>query len=184
MSYIYFIADCHFGHSAIIKYCNRPFKDIETMNKVIIHNWNKRVKKDDVVIHNGDFAFEGGKQGGTRKAKYWGSQLNGKIIFMEGNHKASSIKDFINSMIIKFAGKRIFVTHIPPKRKEIPKNIDFVLSAHSHEKYKYKWIKTGWFRKKILIINVGVDVWNFKPVRLDELYGFYLKKLKENKDET
>ena len=54
---IYLSGDLHFNHSNIIKYCNRPFKNVEEMNRVIIDNWNALIKFDDTVYHLGDFAF-------------------------------------------------------------------------------------------------------------------------------
>ena len=51
-------ADCHFGHANIIKYCKRPFKDLEEMNAILIKNWNERVSPGDIVIVLGDFAWE------------------------------------------------------------------------------------------------------------------------------
>ena len=63
---IWFTSDLHLGHGNIIKYCNRPFKDIEHMNRALIDNWNSRVKLNDVVFHVGDFCFKnspGGKSG-------------------------------------------------------------------------------------------------------------------------
>ena len=51
---IYFIADTHFNHANIIKYCNRPFKNTDEMNKYIIRKWNSVVKETDTVYHLGD----------------------------------------------------------------------------------------------------------------------------------
>ena len=51
---IYFIADTHFNHANIIKYCNRPFKNTDEMNKYIIRKWNSVVKERDTVYHLGD----------------------------------------------------------------------------------------------------------------------------------
>ena len=54
---IYFIADTHFNHANIIKYCNRTFKNTHEMNEYIIQKWNSVVKKDDTVYHLGDVGF-------------------------------------------------------------------------------------------------------------------------------
>lgn len=40
---IYFTADTHFGHVNVIKMSNRPFADINEMNKTLITNWNSFV---------------------------------------------------------------------------------------------------------------------------------------------
>ena len=74
-------SDNHFGHSAIIKYCNRPFKDAKHMNNVMIKRWNRVVKPDDTVYHLGDFALCSKKQ----KIKIF-NQLNGHKILILGNH--------------------------------------------------------------------------------------------------
>lgn len=54
---IWFIADPHFSHANIIKYCHRPFADVNEMDATLVENWNAKVKKDDVVWCLGDFAL-------------------------------------------------------------------------------------------------------------------------------
>ena len=54
---IFFTADTHWGHRNIIRYCQRPFADVEEMNEALITNWNSTVGKDDIVFHLGDFAM-------------------------------------------------------------------------------------------------------------------------------
>ena len=53
----YYISDLHFDHTNVIKFDNRPFKDVEEMNNALIHNWNSVVKKNDIVYVLGDFCF-------------------------------------------------------------------------------------------------------------------------------
>jgi calcineurin-like phosphoesterase family protein len=75
------ISDTHFNHSAIIKYCNRPFRTVEDMNETIISNWNNIVKKNDIVYHLGDFGF-----GSLNDITNFVSKLNGRIYLIKGNH--------------------------------------------------------------------------------------------------
>src|SRR6056297_469802 len=53
----WFTADLHFGHRNIIDYCDRPFADVEEMNRTLVGNWNATVDGDDVVWVVGDFAM-------------------------------------------------------------------------------------------------------------------------------
>ena len=80
----WFSADLHLGHINCISYCDRPFKNIDHMNEVLIRNWNERVKPEDVVYHVGDFCFYGSKSGGKTKFQQWEEKLNGKIIHING----------------------------------------------------------------------------------------------------
>lgn len=157
------------------------------MNQVIIRNWNQRVKKDDIVYHLGDFCFKGGIQGGKTKSQFWEEQLNGKIIFIKGNHDDNNgVKSLITSCILEFGGKIIYATHVPPNsseeidvkyKKPTPNYVDIILVGHVHEKWKHQW------NGGIPVINVGVDIWGFKPVRLTEVIVYYDKIMKEKKNE-
>lgn len=78
---IYFIADTHFNHENIIKYCDRPFSNAKEMNEYIIQKWNSVVKEDDIVYHLGDVGF-----GTTEMLKKLISRLNETKILLRGNH--------------------------------------------------------------------------------------------------
>ncbi len=78
----FFISDTHFGHANIIRFCDRPFADVEEMNAALIENWNAVVSDDDTVYHLGDVALG--------KWVEWDgilSQLNGYKILVVGNHE-------------------------------------------------------------------------------------------------
>ncbi|MDR3051086.1 MAG: metallophosphoesterase [Oscillospiraceae bacterium] len=57
MPQIFFIADTHFGHEAIIAYEGRPFAGAAAMDAHLIENWNRAVAPDDLVFMLGDFAL-------------------------------------------------------------------------------------------------------------------------------
>src|SRR5690349_6114561 len=77
----YFSSDWHLGHANIIKYDNRPFKDVEEMNSVIINNHNSIVKPEDEFYFLGDFCM-----GDHSKAEGYLQRINGKKYFIRGNH--------------------------------------------------------------------------------------------------
>lgn len=54
---VYFISDLHLGHENIIKYCSRPFVNVNEMNEALIENWNKCVNRNDKIFVLGDFAL-------------------------------------------------------------------------------------------------------------------------------
>ena len=102
----YYIADTHFGHANIIKHCNRPFKDVEEMNDVMRRNWNKVVTDNDTVYILGDFAFRGSNY------KEYEKELNGKKIFLEGNHDSFD-RRMPDLLTVKDTGDKIVLCHYP-----------------------------------------------------------------------
>jgi len=166
----WFTADTHFGHENIIKYCNRPFKDADEMNDVLINNWNEQVAEDDTIFHLGDLCFKKFHRGKDIVTE----ELNGNIILIKGNHdKKQSIKTIIDSIIIKYNGRRIYLTHYP----ELGNHLMLTLAGHVHEKWKINYI-TNSHGKRVgfPIVNVGVDVWDFKPISLEEIFAFIYTK--------
>ena len=112
---IFFTADTHFGHKNIIRYCQRPFVDVDEMNEILITNWNNVVGKEDVIFHLGDFAM-GGSSEWTRLLQ----RLNGRIYLIIGNHDMKTIgKGFSRfehvamQTLINIGGQRIYLNHYP-----------------------------------------------------------------------
>ena len=163
---IWFTSDNHFSHKNIIKYCNRPFKNVKEMNQIMIRKWNERIKKDDLIFHIGDFCFKYAPSESPDAPKnsfeIIRPKLNGNIIFIVGNHDLrNGVKSIIESLVIKYGGKRIYLTHNPKFAK---KEFELNFCGHVHEKWKFK--RLG---KKSIIINLSVDVWNYYPVNINEI---------------
>ena len=80
-SKVFITADLHLGHANIIKYCNRPYKNVEEMNEDLIKKWNGTVNENDRVFFLGDFGL-----GSKESVIKWGHMLNGRKVLIYGNH--------------------------------------------------------------------------------------------------
>jgi len=163
---IYFTADLHLNHWTtedrnIIKYCSRPFTTIEEMNQNLITNWNSLVQPEDLVYHLGDFCLRTSKE---LTAGHWESRLNGKIVHILGNHDYNNKVRGLQQAVIRFSKQKALLVHYPPTMiEEIPDFCNIVLCGHIHHHWKTKYLKDK------LLINVGVDVWDYKPVSIDQI---------------
>ena len=54
---IFFTADTHFGHGAVLRYCSRPFASASEMDEALFANWSACVGPKDTVYHLGDVLF-------------------------------------------------------------------------------------------------------------------------------
>ena len=79
---ILYIADLHLGHNNIIRHCNRPFKDVNEMDAVLIRNWNNTVRNDDDIYILGDVCYTKGDISTIDYLK----RLNGRKYIIIGNH--------------------------------------------------------------------------------------------------
>lgn len=156
----YVISDTHFNHSNIIKYCNRPYKDVDEMNIDIINKWNSIITNDDVVIHLGDIGF--GKDDVVELVK----QLNGYIILIKGNHdrtklcskllKDKAIDELYNDSYVWF-NDSIILSHKPVQESMLINNI-INIHGHLHNTGNYQDIKDT-----SKYINVSIEMIDYKP---------------------
>lgn len=165
---IYFISDTHFNHSNIIKYCNRPFKDINEMNDTLISNWNSIIKNDDIVYHLGDFgllSFE--------EFKSILNRLNGQIYLLRGNHDGKSIKYYeelgikvIKNMYI-LNDYKVILSHRPLPDSLILKGY-INIHGHIHNK-KLSDEYDSRLYSDIIHYNASVNNINFFPITIKEI---------------
>lgn len=155
-------SDTHFDHDNIIRYCNRPFHSARQMNQKLLGNWNYSVKENDTIYFLGDIAY-GRKR---HPIDYWLGKLNGKIIYIRGNHDTDSITR---------------ATVIPNSYGIQYKNYKFLLMHNPHRPFGYDgWIIHGdkhnnhlkefpFIHQKNKTINVCSEMVNFTPLNLDKL---------------
>jgi calcineurin-like phosphoesterase family protein len=74
-------ADLHLGHTNIITYSGRPFRDADEMDDSIVERWNEVVAPTDRVLVLGDVAM--GRIDRTLGAS---ARLHGYKVLLTGNH--------------------------------------------------------------------------------------------------
>jgi len=159
------------------------------MNNKLIANTNERCQKYDTLHHLGDYMFSKSAQAEeliTFKESI--DKIIPTIYFYKGNHDENNkVKTNLLCSVLKFSHFKYLLIHIPPNSKDFDPEfkhlllqIDCVLCGHVHN--AWKWSVFTYFAKKIPVINVGVDVWNFRPVKMDEINNLFLsikRKIKE-----
>ena len=183
-SNIYFTSDTHFGHDDIIKFCHRPFKDVEEMNSELIRRWNEKVGPDDTIFHLGDFAFGG--------SDIWNNilkQLNGHKILIIGNHDIKNLRegymqyfDYVGpQLLLNIEERSVYLNHYPflcyGGSWRSPKNAVYQLFGHVHSGPTSSGLDTerlvSLFKYQY---DVGVDNNNFTPISWSEVKN----KIQEN----
>ena len=176
MSKRWFTADQHFGHFNVIRYCDRPFKDVQEMEDELVRRWNEVVAPGDTVYCVGDFSLS------PQIAFRVRDRLRACLKLIPGNHdKCWPGKDKTGKWWNRYnearfnvqaqeitlpfnGGLPVQVGHLPYRNLNDPdqryaedRPVDrgqWRICGHVHEKWRVKGRQ----------INVGVDVWNFYPV--------------------
>lgn len=171
----WFYSDPHFGHASIIKYCDRPFRDVEEMEKVFIERYNDHVDQNDVVLWCGDCSYR------LKELPEILSRMNGRKILIRGNHdKAAGYMaklgfDLVMDELVLHIGNRTCrVSHYPyagaghiggkkderylDRRPQRQKG-EVLIHGHTHSKK----------RRDGTMIHVGVDAWDYRPASFEEV---------------
>lgn len=171
---VYFTSDLHFYHSNIIRAKNRPYHDVEQMNRSLIKNWNKKISAQDEVYILGDVTMKG-----PELAAKVLSQLKGRKYLIRGNHDQFAehpafdcsvfvwIKDY--SEII-YLNTRFVLFHYPIAEWNGFYKGAFQLHGHQHngEDYNFQKLSAG-----IRQFDVGVDANYMSPVSGEDIIAFF-----------
>lgn len=177
---IFFTSDQHYGHKNVIKLCDRPFDDLTHMREMLIYNQNQMAGPDDTVIHMGDFSFLNATETAAIVAR-----LNGHQIIVRGNHDrkrasltacgfevwTSSYMEWSDDQ--DYGAHKFWLSHYPKGSVDhpdiVPRFLDrrppdddrWLMCGHVHNAWKVHLLKK--------MINVGVDVWDYRLVPLSEI---------------
>jgi calcineurin-like phosphoesterase family protein len=170
-SKIFFTSDHHFGHTNILKFCDRPFTSIEEMNEELINRWNEKISKEDEVYHLGDFALTT-----NESFKEITDRLNGTIYLVVGNHEGAAlnnrkrfkwIKDYYELKVqdeeCKNGVQRIILFHYAMRVWRGDYRGSWHLYGHSHNNLPDK--------EDSLSFDIGVDCHDFYPLEYREVKG-------------
>lgn len=124
----WFTADLHLGHEKILHYEkeHRPFHTIQEMHLAIFNNWNKIVRKDDIVYVLGDVAF------GRENIGMLGL-LHGKKRLVLGNHDTYGVGEYMRwfeKIYGAYYWKDCLLTHIPAHPRSLGDR--WMLNVHGH----------------------------------------------------
>ena len=199
MSNIWFTSDTHFGHANIIIHCKRPWlrdgdtmvnddgrevwrspeigeSRAEEMTEALIASHNAVVKPGDRVYHLGDFCIVKGKKSlQTEQVEKLVKRLNGDIHWIFGNHDHSYCRraeGFASKQAALFLNKKMpvpFYLHHYACRLWPSRHYDAIhLYGHSHGTLAED--------PSALSMDIGVDVWDYKPVLMEEVIGYMHEK--------
>jgi len=175
---IYFSSDWHLNHKNIMKYSNRPFSSIEEMNDNIIRNFFTSLENNSDVYYLGDLSFNLT----TAESFLMSIPKNIRFHFIRGNHdkqlQDTLLKKYCTSVCngykdINYNGQKITLCHYPMYSWNCSHYGAWMLHGHHHSNTQDR------FYGKIM--NVGVDLHNFKPISFDEVKSF-MDKREENWD--
>ncbi|MCD8076536.1 MAG: hydrolase [Lachnospiraceae bacterium] len=168
---IYYIADPHFGHKNAIRFDNRPFADVDEMDRVMIENWNRRVREEDDVYILGDFCFR------TKQEPQWYlERLKGHKHLIQGNHDRALVKneaasgyfESIDPLLGIFdQDKKIVLCHYPIA--EWYGYFKGVWHIYGHIHLGLRGDTGAFMRTKERALNAGCMINGYMPVTFEEL---------------
>lgn len=157
-------SDQHFGHSKIIKYCQRPFASVDQMDAAFFARWEWNVNSGDTMIFVGDVAM---KHGYGRHTQDRLRAMPGAVKHLVvGNHDVGRGGKLLTSafqpcalLLDTSADPPLIFTHVP--LRSVP---DGWVNVHGHTHNNEAPGDSPH-------INVCVEQLDYRPERLSRLRG-------------
>jgi calcineurin-like phosphoesterase family protein len=158
---IFFTSDTHFGHGGALGLYRRPFASVAAMDEAMIATWNETVAPEDEVWHLGDVAI------GRSEAEIAAilARLNGTKHLIAGNNDSDATRrlpawaSVASYAELKQDGILLVLCHYPFRSWRNMAKGSLNLHGHCH----------GRMKPLPRQIDVGVDVWDFRPVTLEQI---------------
>lgn len=160
----WFTADLHLCHDNVIAFCGRPFPDARSMDAAIIAELQARVRPEDDLWILGDFAISKAIDDQRAAVRAMFDAIPGRKHLVLGNHDRSWVRNLPWDSMTQMAdvlvdGRRLCLCHYPMITFPGGRRGGLQLFGHVHQ----NWHGT---RNSV---NVGVDMWDFRPVTLPEI---------------
>lgn len=168
----YFTGDLHLGHTNVIKYAKRPYKDSAEMDEALITNWNARVRPEDSIYLLGDLAFCP-----VPRAEELLKRLHGVKYWIFGNHDKRLRKE--PSILAHFKWATDF-REIKIADPDAVRGLQDITLCHYamrvwNKSHYGAWNLYGHSHNSLpdnpnaLQLDVGVDARNYAPVSYQEI---------------
>jgi len=187
MADIYFISDTHFGHENIIKFCERPFKDVKQMDDYMMEQWCRVVRPQDHVYHLGDVTMDRKGRDEEQFVRMM-RKLPGHLRLVMGNHDHFPTEVYLEAGFEKIYGTwrgiaNILLSHIPIHPSGLGGCVANVHGhIHQHDSPAPQIIGLDAKRQEkgiriVPYVNICVERTEYKPIHLDELLALIRVKI-------
>jgi calcineurin-like phosphoesterase family protein len=155
---VFFTSDTHFGDHRVLNLYPRPFAGVAEMDAGLIARWNAAVGPDDEVWCVGDFART------AARAEAVLAQVNGRKHLVLGNNDPDPARVTGWASVQAYAelevdGRFLVLCHYPFRSWN--RQAKGAINLHGHRHGRLARIPRQY--------DVGVDVWDYRPVTLGEI---------------
>lgn len=173
---IWLTSDTHFGHANILRLAERPFADVDEMQRALLAEINARVAPGDDLYILGDFSFKMTVDAAREVRRKIRCE---RVHLVPGNHdKDWSQPAVAGTFIVEppickvklEGGKRLIMSHYPLLEWQGMAHDTVHLHGHIHATRVYNEAnrERGWRR-----YDVGVDANGYRPVSVEEVLAFF-----------